>query len=127
MAKEKVESTEVKSQKVIFRRAAKITAKIQKTADMKVGEVFRGKYVSFTERPWLDKTTGEEKIIPQYNFEDLENGERLVLLGDAGLKNAMISAAVEPGDRIEIEKHEQVELTAGRRANQYDIYQLSAN
>lgn len=127
----KNQNTEVKSDiattakgPVTFLRK-KVTAKIMKTADMDVGAKFVGKFISQTERPWLDKTTGEEKMIPQFNFSDLESGERVVLLGDAGLKNAITSAAVEPNDVIEIEKLEQVELTGGRRANQYDVFQLT--
>ena len=84
--------TQEKSGKVMLRK--KVTAKITKTADMKTGDTFKGKFISQTERPWVDKTTGEEKMIPQFNFNDIETGERVVLLGDAGLKNAMTSAAV---------------------------------
>lgn len=130
MAKNTEKAETFKKGPVTFLRK-KVTAKIMKTADMKPGDTFRGKFVSQTERPWVDKTTGEEKIIPQFNFDSIDmvdeagNPDRIVLLGDAGLKNAMVSAAVEPGDVIEIEKHEQVDLGGGRRANQYDIFQLT--
>lgn len=119
------ETVEV-TKKVIFKRAKKVTAKIIKTADLNPGDTIRGKYIGFSERPWLDKETGEEKTIPQYTFEDLENAERFVVMGDAGFKNAMIGASVEPNEVIEIEKHEQVDLGGGKRVNQYDIYQLAA-
>ena len=119
------ETVEV-TKKVVFRRAKKVTAKIVKTADLKPGETIRGKYVGFSERPWLNKETGEEKTIPQYTFEDLETTERFVVMGDAGFKNAMISAAIEANDIIEVEKHPQVDLGGGKRVNQYDIFQLAA-
>lgn len=119
-----VQNTEAKKGPVSFLRK-KVTALIKKSSDMNPGDTFQGKFISQTERPWVDKTTGEEKIIPQFNFSDLTTGERVVMLGDAGLKNAMTSAAVEAGDVIEIQKLEQVELGGGRRANQYDIFQLT--
>ena len=113
--------------KVLLRK--KLNAEIRKTADMKEGDTFQGKYVDFNERPWnqIDKETGEieTKAIPQFIFEK-ENGERVILMGDAGLKNCMGNAGVSKGDFIEIVKMGMQDLGGGRRVNQYDIFQLTA-
>jgi hypothetical protein len=102
----------------------KLTAKIMKCADLEVGQEVAGIYNGDSERPWLDTKTGEEKMIPQYHFEDPTTRERFVLFGDAGLKNAMSASGVQKGDKIAVQKLEMVELPGGRRVNQYDIFQL---
>ncbi len=102
----------------------KLTAKIMKCADLEVGQEVSGTFTGDSERPWMDKESGEEKMIPQYHFEDPTTKERFVLFGDAGLRNAMTSAGVQKGDKIAIQKLDKVDLGGGRRVNQYDIYQL---
>lgn len=107
-------------------RRKKITAQILKFSDYPVGHKFQGVLVAMgQERPWVDKTTGEQKNIPLFTFEDKETKERTTVFGDSGLVNAMTSAGCTPGDWLEIEKLEQVDLGGGKRVNQYDIYQLA--
>lgn len=103
----------------------KITADIIKLSDLEVGNSVMGIYKSTSERPWLDKETGEEKTITQVHFENPANGERFLVFADAGFKNALSSAGVEENDMIEAVKLEQVALANGRRVNQYDIFQLT--
>lgn len=107
-----------------LKRSKKITAEIVKFSDYDAGHSVKGKYLTRTERPWLDKETGAEKIIPVFVFEN-EKGERFNIFGDAGLVNAMTGAAVKENQWIEIEKGEQVDLGGGKRVNQYDIYELN--
>lgn len=107
-----------------FKRAKKITAEIVKLSDFDAGHTVQGKYITKTERPWTDKSTGEEKIIPVFVFEN-QNGERFNIFGDAGLVNAMSGAAVKENQWIEIEKLDQVDLGGGKRVNQYDIFELT--
>ena len=107
-----------------FKRAKKITAEIVKLSDFDAGHTVQGKYITKTERPWIDRTTGEEKIIPVFVFEN-QNGERFNIFGDAGLVNAMSGAAVKENQWIEIEKLDQVDLGGGKRVNQYDIFELT--
>lgn len=105
-------------------RGPKITAEILKFSDHEAGFTFQGKYLEKTERPWMDKESGEEKIIPVFQFET-DKGTRVNVFGDAGLVNAINGASVKPGQWIEIEKAEQIELKGGRRVNQYEIYELN--
>ena len=100
----------------------KITTDIIKAADMKTGEKVEGVYKGFTERPWLDKADGEEKMIPQFAFERADKS-RFLLMGDAGLKNAIFNSGVKEGDDIEIVKLDKVDLGGGKRVNQYEIFQ----
>lgn len=127
MAKaQNTEVTKKEGAKVVLRK--KLNAEIKKTADMKPGDTFSGKYIDFNERPWnqVDKETGEieTKAIPQFIFENA-GGERVILMGDAGLKNCMANAGVTKGDTIEIVKMGMQDLGGGRRVNQYDIFQLT--
>lgn len=103
----------------------KITADIVKLSTLNVGASIVGIYKSVSEREWLNKETGAIEIITQFHFENAETGERFVVFGDSGFKNAMAAAAVEPNDWIEVQKLEQVSLSGGRRVNQYDIFQLT--
>lgn len=106
-----------------FKRAKRITAEIVKLSDFDAGYTIQGKYITRTERPWVDKNSGEEKIIPVFVFEN-QKGERFTVFGDAGLVNAMSGAAVKENQWIEIEKLDQVDLGGGKRVNSYDIYAL---
>lgn len=103
----------------------KLNARIVKLSDLEPGEKVVGKYLGQSERPWLDKETGEEKIITQFLFEESGSDARFMVFGDAGFKNTFSSAGVTKDDVIEIEKLEMKDLGGGRRVNQYDIYQLS--
>lgn len=110
---------------------AKLTATVLKMSDKDVGYSFKGAYVGRTERPWQDPATGEEKLIGQLGFNEIDpatnklTGNRVVIFEDAGLRNAFASAFVKENDAIEIVKLGQAQLNGGRRVNQYDIYALS--
>lgn len=99
----------------------KISAEIIKLSDLEVGAEIEGKFMGTNERPWLDKQTGEEKVITQGLFER-ENGERFVVFMDSGAKNAVSAAGVAKGDYIVLQKLEMKDLPGGRRVNQYDVF-----
>lgn len=88
---------------------------------MEPGDTLEGKYLTQTTGPWLDKATGEEKELTRLFFE-MENGEKVIIFQDGGLRNAMSNAMVKEGDVIRIEKLEKAPLHGGRSVNQYDIF-----
>lgn len=105
-------------------RGKKVNAEILKFSAHKPGFTFRGKLLGRSEKPWVDKDDGEEKIIPVFHFEN-ETHERINVFGDAGLVNAISGANIQEGQWIEIEKGEQHDLGGGKRVNQYNIYELT--
>lgn len=105
----------------------KLNATVVSAAKMAVGEELTGTFIELTERPWqeVDKETGEvtEKHIPQALFEG-EHGARTILMGNAGLKNALLNAGVKKGDKIAVVKMPKSDLGGGRTVNNFDIFAL---
>ena len=103
------------------RSRKKISAEIIKLSELKTGEEIEGTFLGTSDRPWLDRQTGEEKIITQGLFEKV-TGERFVAFMDAGAKNAVTGAGGKEGDYIILQKLEMKPMANGRRVNQYDVF-----
>lgn len=104
----------------------KISTEIVKLSDLEVGEEIEGTFLGNTDRPWLDRQTGEEKTITQALFEKAD-GSRFMAFLDAGAKNALSSSGVTKGDYIVLQKLEMKDLGGGRRVNQYDVFAYETN
>lgn len=103
----------------------KITAEILKLSDLEVGSKVVGRYLGQATRPWLDKKTGEEKVITQCFFENIDTNARFTVFADAGFKNAMVTSGVRDNTMLEVVKLEPLVLDANRTVNQYDIFELT--
>jgi len=101
----------------------KVDVKIMK---LKSGEQFIGKLTQTSDRPWVDKKSGEEKVILQYHFDCMtDKGEpngQIIYFGDGGFKNAMQMAGIKVGDTILAKKGKKEELGQGRSVNSYEIF-----
>jgi hypothetical protein len=85
------------------------------------GDSFTGTYRGQSVAPWLDHATGETKDLTRLHFE-AEDGGRVVIFQDAGLRNAMANSQVLEGEKITLVKQAKAELKGGRTVNQWDIY-----
>lgn len=106
----------------------KLTAMKIDLAAQKAGFEFEGKFINFVEsKPFFqtnDKGERVEKTLTNAIFEQ-DDGERLTVIADAGLKGAMEESLVIPGMKILVAKKEKVALKkGGRTMNQYDIFEI---
>lgn len=88
---------------------------------MEAGDKFTGIFKGKSVAPWLDHATGETKDLTRLHFIS-ENGERVVIFEDAGLRNAMANSQVLEDETITLVKLEKTDLKGGRSVNQWDIY-----
>lgn len=98
--------------------AKKRNARIVK---LEAGERFTGTFVGRNFAPWTNKENGEVKDLFRLHFL-AEDGERVVVYEDAGLKNAMINSLVTEGEKITLVKLDKLALEGDRSVNQWDIY-----
>ena len=90
------------------------------------GSSFIGKLTDITERPWLDRETGEVMTITQYHFVGAEN-KLFVYFGDSGFKNLMWTNNVKKGDVIKIVKLDKKSVSGtNREYNDYELYKSNA-
>lgn len=105
----------------------KLTAAKIDLAAQKTGFEFEGKFIGFSEsKPFKQvNDTGEiiEKTLTNAIFEQ-DDGERLTVIADAGLKSAMSDSLVAVGMKILVAKKEKAKLKGGRSMNQYDIFAI---
>ena len=96
---------------------------------LKAGESFIGKLTAISERPTLDKTTGLEKKITQFHFDELsDKGEvkgQIIYLADGGFKNTMSMSNIQTNDVVKVVKLQKVALQGGRSVNAYEIYKAN--
>lgn len=89
----------------------------------KVGAKVRGQFLEMRTVETVDSETGLVKPQSKVFLTD-ENGSRLYIWGNAGLKTAIEDSCLSKGDLIEIVKLEKKQLKGGRTKNQYDIFQV---
>lgn len=107
----------------------KLTAAKIDLAAQKAGFEFEGKFVAFSEsKPFFqvnEKGEKVEKTLTNAIFEQ-DDGERLTVIADAGLKGAMEESLVTQGMNILVRKGEKVPLKKGNRMmNQYEIFSVT--
>lgn len=94
--------------------------------ELKKGDVFIGRFKGESDKPWLDKATGEQKNIKQYHFTQLdEKGNDIapvILFADAGMQSACNSALMKEGEIIKLVKGDKTDLGGGRTMNTYEVY-----
>lgn len=95
-----------------------VSVEIQK---LKAGEELVGVLNKITDRPWMDRTSGEMKTIKQFHITRLD-GQSIIYFGDAGFQNSMLMSDIQVGDMFKAVKKPKTELKGGRTVNQYDIY-----
>ena len=84
--------------------------------------VLVGRYQGFVIKDIMDKNKkGEIKQVPSYHF-DLEDGSKITVLGDSGLKNEMETLNPDVGTLMKIEHTGKKDLGGGKTLNTYDIY-----
>lgn len=102
----------------------KVDVEILKLA---AGESFVGKLTDITDRPWLDRATGEVMTITQYHFIGPQN-KAFVYFGDSGFKNLMYTTNVKKGDLIKVIKLDKKALEGTNRSvNEYELYKAAAH
>lgn len=97
-------------------------------AAQSAGFELEGKFIGFSEsKPFkvVDEDTGEtkEKTLTNAIFEQ-DDGERLTVIADAGLKGTMSDSLVTVGMKILIRKKDKVKLKGAKTMNQYDIFEV---
>lgn len=102
----------------------KVDVEIKK---LKAGEAFIGKLVDMSDRPWVDKVTGEAKTIKQYHFTDTTGKNPFVYFGDAGFVNTLSTAGIKEGDIIKVLKNEKTDMVGGRSVNNYELFKAKLN
>lgn len=102
----------------------KVDVEIKK---LEANESFIGKLTGISERPWIDKKTGEEKTLLQYSFTDAQGENPFVYFADGGFKNVMTTANIKEGEVIKVVKLEKTSLGGGRTVNNYELYKALPN
>lgn len=69
----------------------------------------------------VDKKTGEESELTRL-FLQKDNGDKIIVFEDGGMRNALANAMVKEGDYVKIVKLEKSSLGGGRTVNNYDIF-----
>lgn len=88
---------------------------------MKVGDSVEGTILQKTKSIRIDQKTGEESELTRL-FLQKENGEKIIVFEDGGMRNALANAMVKEGDFVKIVKLEKSDIGSGRTVNNYDIF-----
>jgi len=87
-----------------------------------VGQTLEGTFEGYAaDRNWVDKNTGEEKILKTVVFRQDDNS-KIGMFEDGGLRNAIETSGIKPEQYVKIEFLGQKDLEGGKKVNQYDIY-----
>ena len=105
------------------RIGGKVNLEIRENFLEKEGTTEAVVYLGVIPQLWLDKKSGEEKVLNKLVLLDPETGDRFLAFQNAGLKSAM-DGSVDVGDLIEVTFNGKRDIGGGRTMNTYDIYQL---
>ena len=105
-----------------FRRDEPVFEKVDVTIEkLKVGEELVGTLTAISDRPWVDRKTGEMKTIKQFHITG-RDGNKMLYFADAGFQNCMSMSDIQIGDLFKAVKLEKATMEGGRSVNQYEIY-----
>lgn len=104
----------------------KLSVESIRIAKEKAGFKFTGKFLGAVKgEPFTKATPTGELVTKQLEFAVFEkdDGNRFQVIRDKGLLDAMISAMVKEGQKIEVVKLEKADIGNGRTMNRYDIFE----